>query len=239
MDVMYRELAPWFHLVTAPEDYADEAAYVLGLLRRHVDGPLESMLELGSGGGNVASHLKRHLAVTLTDLSAEMLAQSETINAGLEHVVADMRTLRLERTFDSVVAHDAMDYMTTEADLRAAIATAFEHLRPGGAAVFVPDHVAETFQPSTDHGGHDAPDGRGLRYVEWTTDPDPNDSTYQVDYGLLLRAADGTVEVRHDRHVCGLFSRDTWVRALDDAGLEPDFETDPWERSAFVGRRPG
>lgn len=235
---MYRELAPWFHLLTAPEDYADEAAYVLGLLRRQVDDPLETLLELGSGGGNLASHLKRHVAVTLTDLSPEMLALSQTINPDLDHLEGDMRTLRLERTFDAVVAHDAIDYMTTEVDLRAALATALRHTRPGGAAVFLPDHVADTFAPSTEHGGHDGPDGRGLRYLEWTTDPDASDSTYLTDYALLLRSADGAAEVRHDRHVCGLFSQETWLRGLDDVGFDPDFETDPWDRTVFVGRRP-
>lgn len=32
-----------------------------------------------------------------------------------------MRTLRLGRTFDAVFAHDVVDYMTTEDDLRQAV----------------------------------------------------------------------------------------------------------------------
>ena len=138
---MYRDLAPWFHLLTAPEDYADEAAAALALLRAKVDGPLGTLLELGSGGGNMASHLKREVRLTLTDLSGDMLDVSRTINPDCEHIVGDMRTLRLGRTFDAVLAHDAIVYMTTEADLRAAMTTAFEHLRPGGAALFEPDYV--------------------------------------------------------------------------------------------------
>ena len=87
-----------------------------------------------------------------------------------------MRTLRLGRTFDAVLVHDAVMYMTTEADLRQAIETAYVHVRPGGVAVFAPDFVKETFKPSTDHGGHDG-DGRALRYLEWSFDPDPDDTT--------------------------------------------------------------
>ena len=70
---LYDELADWFHLLTAPEEYGDEAAFILGLLRGHVDGPLETLLELGSGGGNTASHLRADLRLTLTDLSPAML----------------------------------------------------------------------------------------------------------------------------------------------------------------------
>jgi SAM-dependent methyltransferase len=242
---MYGDLAPWFHLLTAPEDYSDEAAFVLAALREHADGPVETLLELGSGGGNTASHLKRDLRLTLTDLSQQMLALSATLNPECEHLVGDMRTIRLGRTFDAVLVHDAICYMTTAADLRAAMTTSFEHLRPGGAAVFMPDHVRETFAQGTDHGGHDAPElevgrpGRALRYLEWITDPDPGDATYQVDYAILMRDVDGSIEVRADRHVEGLFSRRTWLDLLTDVGFEPIAMVDPEARAVFVGKRPG
>jgi hypothetical protein len=242
--LMYGELAPWFHLVTAPGDYADEAAAILDLLRDGIDGPLETLLELGSGGGNTASHLRRAVTLTLSDLSPEMLELSRTLNPAVEHVVGDMRTLRLGRTFDAVLIHDAICYMTTEADLRAALATASLHVRPGGIALFQPDHVRETFAPGTDHGGQDEPvspvggRGRGLRYLEWTTDPDPSDTTYQVDYALLLQHDDGRVEVRHDRHIEGLFPVATWLRLLGDVGFDAEARPDAWERTVFIGRRP-
>ena len=46
-----------------------------------------------------------------------------------------MRTLRLGRTFDAVLIHDSIMYMTTEADLAAAALTAFVHTRPRGATL--------------------------------------------------------------------------------------------------------
>ena len=105
-----------------------------------------------------------------------------------------MRSVRLGRIFDCVFVHDAVGYMTSESDLRRAMETAFVHCRPGGAALFAPDHVRENFRPSTDHGGHDA-GARGLRYLEWTWDPDPTDTTCVADYAYLLRESDGSVRV--------------------------------------------
>ena len=122
-------------------------AAILELLRDRIEGPLATLLELGSGGGNMASHLT-DLMLTLSDLSPEMLELSRTINPGVEHLAGDMRTLRLGRTFDAVLIHDAICYMTTESDLRAAIDTAFVHLRPGGVAVLQPDHVRERSSPA-------------------------------------------------------------------------------------------
>jgi hypothetical protein len=77
-----------------------------------------------------------------------------------------MRTVRLDHQFDAVFIHDAIVYMTTEADVRAAIETAFLHCRPGGAALFAPDHLRENFAEDTEHGGHDDDDeGRRLAAV--------------------------------------------------------------------------
>jgi SAM-dependent methyltransferase len=240
---MYGELASWFHLITAPAEYADEAEEVVRLLADHgvelrPANPDATLLELGSGGGNTASHLKAVAHLTLTDLAPAMLALSATLNPECEHIEGDMRTLRLGRTFDAVLLHDAVMYMTTEADLRAAIETAFAHLRPGGALVLFPDFTAETYQPKTEHGGHDGPDGRSLRYLEWTFDPDPSDTTVVTHFAYLLRDADGSVRVLDDRHAEGIFRRATWLRILADVGFRVDAFVGRWEVEVFVGVRP-
>lgn len=219
LPLLYGELAGWFHLLTSPEEYAEEAAYYRAALASATR-PAATLLELGSGGGNNASHLKAGFRCTLADVSPAMLDVSRAINPDCEHVVGDMRTLRLGRTFDAVLVHDAVMYLTAEDQLRAAIETAHAHCRPGGAALFVPDCVRETFAPSTAHGGHDGPDGRALRYLEWSRDPEPADTTFVTEMAYLLREASGEVRVVHDRHVEGVFPRATWRRLLAEAGFE-------------------
>lgn len=129
-----------------------------------------------------------------------------------------MRVVRLGRHFDCVFIQDAVGYMTTEHDLREAMETAFVHCRPGGAALFAPDYTRENFRPSTRHGGHDGA-ARSLRYLEWTWDPDPIDSTYTVDFAYLLRVGDGPVHVEQDRHVLGLLAQGEWLRLLAEVGF--------------------
>ncbi|MGB2694906.1 MAG: class I SAM-dependent methyltransferase [Dehalococcoidia bacterium] len=241
---LYRELASWFHLLTAPKDYKAEAAFYRRLLVEACDRRPKTVLELGSGGGNNASHLKKHFELTLVDLSPEMLALSRTLNPECEHIVGDMRSVSLGHTFDAVFVHDAVSYITSENGLRRAIETAFVHCRPGGAALFSPDHLRETFRESTGHGGHDGEDGRGLRYVAWTWDPDPDDDTYLVDFAYLLRGRTGRVRTIYDRHVNGAFRRRTWLRLLRDAGFEAKIEKfdtgnmDIETQELFVAKRP-
>jgi len=229
---LYAELADWFHLLTPPEEYVEEAdLYRRLILEARPD--TRSVLELGSGGGNNAWHLKGHFDMTLTDLSEEMLELSRSINPECEHLAGDMRTLRLARTFDAVFVHDAVSYMTTEDDLAAVFATVAKHCAAGGVALIVPDHVAETFAPSTEVGGHDSAAGdRGIRYLMWTWDPDPGDQTFRGDFAYLLREG-SKMRVEHDRHVCGLFPRSTWVRLLETAGF--DVEVRPAEHDEAAG----
>ena len=217
---IYGELAPWFHLLTHPSEYAEEAAYYTQVIDAVSDGRARTLLELGSGGGNNASHMKARFDCTLTDLSEEMLELSRTINPECEHVQGDMRTLRLGRTFDAVFVHDAVMYMTTEADLRSVIETAAVHAAPGGVVLLVPDTIRETFAPGVDQGGHDDDDGRALRYLEWTYDPDPDDTTFEVDFAVVLHEPNAATRVVHDHHTHGLFPRETWLRLLSAAGLD-------------------
>ncbi|HZD80587.1 MAG TPA: class I SAM-dependent methyltransferase [Actinomycetota bacterium] len=238
---LYDELAEWWPLLSAPQDCADEADEYRRLLEDTVDGPVHEVLELGSGGGNNASHLKRHFRMSLVDRSPGMLAVSRSLNPECEHLEGDMRTIRLSRVFDGVFLHDAVSYLTTREDLGAAMETAAAHCRAGGAALFVPDFVRETFFEGTGHGGHDAPD-HGMRYLEWRTDPVPADTTYVVDFAYLLRLPGGAMDVRRDHHVCGLFPRATWLALLEGAGFDarvvPLGHGDLVGSEAFIARRP-
>jgi ubiquinone/menaquinone biosynthesis C-methylase UbiE len=240
---LYGELASWFPVLTPPAEYAKESRFYRRALLEACEHEPRSLLELGSGGGHNASHLKQRFEMTLVDVSPEMLELSRALNPECEHIEGDMRAVRLGREFDAVFIHDAIVYMTSIDDLRKALETAFVHCRPGGAALFVPDHTRENFRPSTDHGGDDVGD-KALRYLEWTWDPDPDDTTYVVDYAYLLRTSDGEVRVERDRHIEGLFSRADWLRLIEEVGFRPALlplehsELEPDECEVFAGSKP-
>jgi SAM-dependent methyltransferase len=234
---MYWELAPWFHLVTHPKDYAGEARWVRRQLlpRRLAERP--SMLELGSGGGNNALHLKKHFDLTLTDLSPPMLRVSRAINPECEHIAGDMRSLRLKRQFDFVFVHDAISYMSSARDLRRAVKTIFVHCKHGGIALLQPDEVRETFRPSRESGGHRI-GGRSLRYSQLTHALQAKTDAAFVDYTFTLKERDGTTRTSIDRHKIGVFSRAMWLAALRAQGFRARTVVDPWRRVCFVAMRP-
>ncbi|MCU0646150.1 MAG: class I SAM-dependent methyltransferase [bacterium] len=164
--LLYTELSSWWLLFTPTEEYQEEAAFYTKLFVEKSASPPRTLLELGSGGGNNASFMKNNFQMTLVDRSEDMIQVSQNQNPKCEHIIGDMRTVRLNRLFDGVFIHDAVAYMKSEQDLYDAMRTAYVHCRVGGIALFAPDFVRETFQPSTSHGGIDGA-GRGIRYLEF------------------------------------------------------------------------
>lgn len=236
---LYAGLAAWWPLFSRPEEYAEEATWILDAFEETLGRKPKHILELGAGGGNLASHILRHVPMTLTDVSGRMLEVSRRLNPNAEHVEADMRSLRLGKTFEAVLIHDAIMYLTTARDLVAAFATARAHLDPGGVLMVLPDCVAETFEPRVETGGHDANDGtaRGLRYMAWEHPPKAGTTTHDLDFAIMLRVADGTVEVFHDRHKIGLFPRAEWREAIISADFAPpSVRHDPWHREVLIAR---
>ncbi len=216
---LYDNLADWWPVISPPSDYAEEAALYLEMIRSSARRPVREVLELGSGGGNNASHMKHAFALTLVEPADGMREISRKLNPECTHLPGDMRSVRLERTFDAVFVHDAVMYITSEDDLRAALETVATHLAPGGVALVAPDATTETFSESTEHGGGEDEGGRRAHYLAWTLPPEPGETTYTVHYVFLLREPDVSVRVAHDVHREGLFPRATWVGLFGEVGL--------------------
>jgi SAM-dependent methyltransferase len=240
---LYADLAAWWPLLSAPAHYLEEAHVYRSQILAACSAPPRTLLELGSGGGNNACHLKLDFAMTLVDRAPAMLEVSRALNPDCEHVLGDMRDVRLGQIFDAVFVHDAVAYLTTLDELALAAETAFVHCRSGGAALFVPDAIRELFRETTHCGGRDG-ETRSLRYLQWIWDPDPSDTTYVADFAYVLREGTGIPRVEHDRHVFGLFSRAEWLRVLATAGFAPravplvHSEIAPGTVEMFVARKP-
>ena len=240
---LYGDLARLWPLMSPPEHYRDEACYWLRELRSRLSPGRRRILDLGSGGGHHLHPLTDEFAATAVDLSEDMLAHSRRLNPGVAHHVGDMRTVRLGESFDAVLIHDAISYMTTEADLHAVFATARAHLHPGGLLVVAPDDYTETFTPPRVEHRTSRDAETELTYIEYSTDLDPTDTTIETTYVYFIKRA-GKLQVEVDHHVTGLFPVATWQRLLTEAGFEVErvdypVSEDDREMWLWVGRLGG
>ncbi len=224
-------ISKWYPLLTPVHEYEKEAGIYKELFLKHNSG-IKTILEMGCGAGHNAFYLKKAFKMTLTDVSSEMLALSEKINPECEHLSGDMRTVRLNRFFDAVFIHDAISYITNDEDLLLTFSSVFNHLRPGGCALFVPDYFQDTYTPETSHGGID--DNRtGMRYLEWTHAPEPGSNTIIKDFAFLLKDESGNVEVEYDRHILGLFSKSSWISMLEETGFQAEIISVPYHEEGI------
>lgn len=236
---LYNDLAYLWPLVSNPADYAKEAAFWRSALQEKLGPGKHHILELGVGGGHNLSHLTKYFKATAVDISAEMLEHSKRLNPDVEHIVGDMRTIRLNRKFDAVIIHDAIAYMKTESELNAAIETAAAHLEPGGVFITAPDYTKESF-PGKRISHNMAKSGDiDFAYIEYDYDNDPNDTQAEVLLIYIINRQ-GVIKVEKDHHILGLFSISTWRRIFEESGfnfLIKDYpvETDIRQRFMFVG----
>lgn len=215
---LYDDLAWTWPIISPVEHYVEESEFFAKVIREHSRIPVDSLLHLGCGGGHNDYALKRHFRVTGVDLSARMLGLAGTLNPEVEYLAGDMRSVRLGRTFDAVLIVDSIAYMASEDDLKAVFATAYSHVRPGGVFVFFQEETAEGFtQNKTSHVSHREGDVE-ITFIENLYDPDPSDTSYEATFVYLIRR-EGRLEVRTDRHRCGLFTTDAVADLVEQAGF--------------------
>lgn len=210
---LYGELAEHWPVISPVDAYADEGRFISAVLRA---AGARTVLEFGCGGGHLSSYLRDEFTMTLTDIAPEMVEVSRRLNPLCEHAVADMFAADLGRTFDAVLIHDAADYILDEEQMQAAFTTARRHLRPGGLLLVVPDHLADTWQPSVMTGGTDD--------IHYEARYEARDGGIRIDFTVTV--GDRVVRESHD---IGLFWQHTWATGLARAGFDPVDEIDASE----------
>jgi len=213
---LYGSDASWWRLLAPPESY-DELAAAVAVNLVHGAGTVQTMVELGCGIAPMAEHFPSEWELILVDTSQAML--DEVNHPVAERVLADMRTLVLDRQVDAVLLQDAVMYLTSLEDLAAAFRAAFGALRPGGAFLVIPDTVREFYEETTLTGGGEDHE-RAIRMMEWHFDPDPSDHQTVASFSYVMRLPDGTVRHHHESHTMGLFGSGEIVEQLVAAGFE-------------------
>lgn len=232
----------YYNLLYRDKDYAGEAEHVHGLIQRHLPGA-GSVLDLGCGTGRHDLLLAgMGYDVTGVDLSEEMLAVASAHapqHSSCSFHRGDIRTVRLDRTFDVVVSlFHVMSYQTGNDDLAAAFATARVHLKPGGIFIFdcwygpavLTDRPAVRVKRLEDE----------AISVTRLAEPamHPNDSIVDVNYQVFIRdKASGQVEEVRETHQMRylfrpeieLFARQSGLSIIGASewmtGREPGFDT--------------
>jgi SAM-dependent methyltransferase len=139
MNKVFDTYAAYYDLLYQDKDYELEAKYILDLLYKY-NFKSGSILELGCGTGKHASFLTNWgFNLHGIDCSESMV---DIANSNMEHKnaffeVADVRTFRLDKSFDIVLSmFHVASYQTSNTDLKNMFLTAAHHLNSSGILIF-------------------------------------------------------------------------------------------------------
>ena len=223
----YGELAAWWPLISPPEEYAEEAAYA-------ADGAADGRRfrsarcwSWGAGAVTTPSTSRPHFAMTLVDLSDEMLDVSRRLNPDCEHVQGDMRTVRLGRDVRRRVRprrrrlHDHRGRSAARPS-RPPSSTA----GPAGWPSSSPTAPRRRSRRRPTTAAATAPTAAAVRYLEWTWDPDP-DRHLGADRVRLPAPRARRLGPRRARDPpARRVRREDWLRLLAEAGFEAEAVTE-------------
>jgi len=231
----------YYNLLYRDKDYAAEAEYVSALVKKQLPAA-RSLLDLGCGTGQHDLLLARKgYEITGVDLSEGMLTvarsqlgaldsrplsgsvpdQHPLQSLSLNFHQGDIRTVRLDRTFDAVIAlFHVMSYQITNDDLRAAFSTVRTHLNPGGVFIFDCWYGPAVLTQR--------PEVRVKRLEDEATtvtriaDPTlhPNENLVDVNYQVLIRdKTSGDVEEMNETHRMRFLFQPEVEDFLQEAGM--------------------
>jgi SAM-dependent methyltransferase len=141
---IFNTYSDYYDLLYSDKDYASEVEYIDQLIHKHYPNA-KSILNLGCGTGNHDFFLARHgYQVTGVDFSENNIkkAKNKLLNsnfkdAELNFTNGDIRTIRLEKKFDIVLAlFHVISYQISNDDIKAAFSTAKAHLCNNGIFIF-------------------------------------------------------------------------------------------------------
>lgn len=220
---LYSDLSWLWPLWGTIDEYRTETDVFAGLIKKHAAMNVQTLLDIGCGGGKNLFHFKRHFRATGIDLSEKMLENCRKANPDCELHLADMRSFDLGKNFDAVYLNDALPHLTTLHDLKLTFECAYAHLNSGGVMVLIPEFTKENFvnnQIETSHADPSMqPEGIEVIFVESLYDDDPSDDVFEMTILYLIREK-GFLRIERDDWTLGLFHYSDWIRLLKESGFD-------------------
>lgn len=212
----YNAAARAYDLFYRDKDYEGEVDELVGIVEARRPGA-RSVLDVGCGTGAHLEWLaRRYERAEGIEPSAAMLEQATIARPGLLVYPGDMRTFRLANRYDVVTClFSAIGYMTTLDDLHLAVANMAYHLTEGGVLVvegwIEPDVWVVGRASANAVVGDDLAAARVIL-------SDREDDVSIIEMHYVLATLD-TVDYVDEVHRMGLFTREQYRSAFEEAGL--------------------
>ena len=235
----FKTIAAYYDaLYVNEQEYEPEAAKVRQLLAGHGLRPGADLLVLACGTGGHIPYFKDSYQVSGLDLSEDMLALARKKFPGVRFYPGNLIDFKLDAEFDAMVClYGSIGFVKTVDNLRASMKRMAAHLRPKGLALITPWSTVEEFQDLLVVDAIDRPDFKIAR-MEQVRLKEPK--IVEVTFHHLV-GRDNDVNYHKQSLEIGLFSRDEYLAAMNDAGMEivEEYKGADVRGGAYIGQKAG
>jgi len=215
--ISYSNLAWTEPIISPPDEYAEDTELFIKVIKENSIIKPKTLLHLGCGAGGNDYTFKKYFKVTGIDISKDMLKMAKKINPEITYYKYDMRCLKLDKKFDAVAIPDSIGYMVTEKDLKNAISSAYNHLKPGGMLLIVA-HIKEEF---TENNFLYTGSNEDIEITVFENNyiTDPSSATYEATIIYLIRKK-SKLKIYSDYHTISLFKLELWLDIFKEFEFE-------------------
>jgi ubiquinone/menaquinone biosynthesis C-methylase UbiE len=220
---VYRKTAQVYDAIygSMGKDYGEEAARLRELIGRYQESSGKRLLDVACGTGGHLVHLKDHFDVRGLDISAPMLRLAREKLPKVPFVKGSMTRFRFEHRFDVLLClFSSIGYACTYGRLAKTFRNFYRHLVPGGITIAEAWIAPEDFHDGSLFGTF--VDNTELKAARITVGRKKRRRSI-IRFHYLLGTVDG---IRHftEIHRMGLFSREEYRKAMEEAGFAWRFE---------------
>ena len=220
--MMYEAFAQVYDRLMDDFDYPAWAEYYIALLKRGGTNPA-TLCECACGTGSVtAEFARRGLRVTASDISGDMLeiARQKLFSKGVQAMLVrrDMCEMALPKPVDAVVcACDGVNYLTTDARLRAFFRSAWAMLKPNGSLAF---DISSAYKLKYVLGEKFYGEERDDVAYLWSNTWHEEKQTVEMDLTFFVREKDGRYRRFEEHHIQKAHDPEHLTALLRECGFE-------------------
>jgi ubiquinone/menaquinone biosynthesis C-methylase UbiE len=218
------------------KDYAREVGRIHELVQQYRRSEGSKLLDVACGTGQHVAYLRQYYCVEGLDISADMLAIARDRFPDVPFYEASMIGFDLERQYDVITClFSSIGYVQTVENMRRAVAAMAKHLLPGGVAIVEPYFHPDTYKPGNLHATFvSEPDIKIARMAVHAQ----QGTVSVMDMHFMVATAHG-IDQFTELHEMGLFTKDEYAAAFQDAGLTVAYDPQGLiGRGLYIGVKP-
>lgn len=231
----WKELVTYYdELYVKPEQYQKEVQQVVTFSQHYLQSGGKTLLDVACGTGGHIKYLQDHFQVSGVDLSESMLAVARKKFPHLSFYRGNMIDFSLDKQFDIITCmYGSIGFVKTYANLKLALKNMARHLILGGLVIIVPWSTTESFKEKI---VVDAVKHPQIRIARMENVKRKAANIVEITFHHLI-GKDGQVKYHTQCMEVGLFSRDEYISAIQEAGLQlvEIYEGPNISMGAFVG----